>query len=146
MVREHLARRLVERGVRHIELNDSDGDHHSGLKTRLPAKCKDVDWTMAALIRDLKARGLLVETLIVWCSESGRTPLSQGGEGNSEGVPERDHHEDAYAMWLSGCRIITVESHMAEPMISEWISLSHRVTPTISTSRSCIFGGSTTNG
>ena len=74
-----LARRLVERGVRHIELNDSDGDHHSGLKTRLPAKCKGLDLT-AALIRDLKARGLLAETLIVWCSESGRTSPSQGAK------------------------------------------------------------------
>ena len=139
-----LARRLVERGVRHIELNDSDGDHHSGLKTRLPAKCKGVNWT-AALIRDVKARGLLAETLIVWCSESGRTSPSQGGEGNSEGVPERHHRKDADTMWLSGCRIIKVESHTAEPMISEWLSLRHRFTRTISTSRSCIFGGSTTN-
>jgi len=97
-----LARRLVERGVRHIELYDSDWDHHSGLKTRLPAKCKDVDQAMAALIRDLKARDLLSETLIVWGSEFGRTPLSQGGDGNSKDVPGRDHHKDAYTMWLAG--------------------------------------------
>jgi hypothetical protein len=97
-----LARRLVERGVRHIELYDSDWDHHSGLKTRLPAKCKDVDQAMAALIRDLKARDLLSETLIVWGSEFGRTPLSQGGDGKSKDVPGRDHHKDAYTMWLAG--------------------------------------------
>jgi arylsulfatase A-like enzyme len=97
-----LARRLIERGVRHIELYDSDWDHHSGLKTRLPAKCKDVDQAMAALIRDLKALDLLSETLIVWGSEFGRTPLSQGGDGNSKDVPGRDHHKDAYTMWLAG--------------------------------------------
>lgn len=96
-----LARRLVERGVRHIELYDSDWDHHGGLKTRLPAKCRDVDQAMAALIRDLKARGLLSETLIVWGSEFGRTPLSQGGGGGKD-VPGRDHHKDAYTIWLAG--------------------------------------------
>ena len=97
-----LARRLVERGVRHIELYDSDWDHHGGLKTRLPEKCKDVDQAMAALIRDLKERGLLSETLIVWGSEFGRTPLSQGGGGTAKEVPGRDHHKDAYTMWLAG--------------------------------------------
>ncbi len=69
-----LARRLVERGVRHIELYDSDWDHQRSIKTRLPAKCKDVDQAMAALIQDLKARGLLSETLIVWGSEFGQLP------------------------------------------------------------------------
>jgi arylsulfatase A-like enzyme len=106
-----LARRLVERGVRHIELNDSDGDHHSGLKTRLPAKCKDVDQAIAVLIRDLKARDLLSETLIVWGSEFGRTPLSQGGDGKSKDVPGRDHHKDAYTMWLASGGIKGGVSH-----------------------------------
>lgn len=96
-----LARRLVERGVRLIELYDSDWDHHGGIQTRLPAKCKDIDKPMAALIRDLKARGLLKDTLIVWGSEFGRTPLSQGGNGKGK-VPGRDHHKDAYTMWLAG--------------------------------------------
>jgi hypothetical protein len=139
-----LARRLVERGVRHIELSDSDGDHHSGLKTRLPAKCKDVDQAIAVLIRDLKARDLLSETLIVWGSEFGRTPLSQGGDGKSKDVPGRDHHKDAYTMWLPAVAS-KAESHTAEPMISEWTSLSHQFTSTISTPPSCIFWGSTTN-
>lgn len=106
-----LARRLVERGVRHIELYDSDWDHHGGLKTRLPAKCKDVDQAMAALIRDLKARGLLSETLIVWGSEFGRTPLSQGGDGKAKDVPGRDHHKDAFTMWLAGGGIKGGVSH-----------------------------------
>lgn len=97
-----LARRLVERGVRLIELYDADWDHHGGLLQRLPAKCKDVDQAMAALIRDLRNRDLLDETLIVWGSEFGRTPLSQGGAGKGNEVPGRDHHKDAYTMWLAG--------------------------------------------
>jgi hypothetical protein len=97
-----LARRLVERGVRHVELYDSDWDHHGGLQTRLPAKCKDVDQAIAALIRDLKNRDLLSETLIIWGSEFGRTPLSQGGNGKNKDVPGRDHHKDAFTFWLAG--------------------------------------------
>src|SRR5262245_40576031 len=73
-----LARRLVERGVRIVELYDSDWDHHADLARRLPAKCKDVDRGMAALVTDLKRRGLLDETLVVWGGEFGRTPLAQG--------------------------------------------------------------------
>ncbi|MCA9058623.1 MAG: DUF1501 domain-containing protein, partial [Planctomycetaceae bacterium] len=97
-----LARRLVERGVRLIELYDSDWDHHGGIEQRLPAKCKDIDQPIAALIQDLKQRGLLKDTLIVWGSEFGRTPLSQGGAGKGRAVPGRDHHKDAYTMWLAG--------------------------------------------
>lgn len=104
-----LARRLVERGVRLIELYDSDWDHHGGLKQRLPAKCKDVDQAMAALIRDLKNRDLFNETLLVWGSEFGRTPLSQGGAGKD--VSGRDHHKDAYTMWLAGGGIKGGVSH-----------------------------------
>ena len=98
-----LARRLIERGVRVVELYDSDWDHHSGLETRLPAKCRDVDQGMAALIADLKQRGLLDETLVVWGSEFGRTPLRQGinGDGKSTSAG-RDHHKDAYSIWLAG--------------------------------------------
>ncbi|MBI1900436.1 MAG: DUF1501 domain-containing protein [Planctomycetia bacterium] len=98
-----LARRLVERGVRVVELYDADWDHHSNLARSLPAKCRDVDQGMAALVKDLKQRGLLDETLVVWGSEFGRTPLRQGidGEGKSTN-PGRDHHKDAYTMWLAG--------------------------------------------
>lgn len=97
-----LARRLVERGVRLIELYDSDWDHHGGIVTRLPAKCRDVDQPMAALIGDLKQRDLLKDTLIVWGSEFGRTPLSQGAAAADGKVPGRDHHKDAFTVWMAG--------------------------------------------
>ncbi len=98
-----LARRLIERGVRVVELYDADWDHHSGIAKRLPAKCKDVDQGMAALVKDLKARGLLDDTLVIWGSEFGRTPLAQGIDGDGKSTnPGRDHHKDAYTMWLAG--------------------------------------------
>ena len=98
-----LARRLIERGVRMVQLFDSDWDHHGGLSKRLPAKCKDVDQAMAALVTDLKLRGLLDETLVVWGGEFGRTPLRQGISGDGTKTdPGRDHHKDAYTMWLAG--------------------------------------------
>jgi len=98
-----LARRLVERGVRLIELYDSDWDHHSNLENRLRAKCKDVDQGMAALITDLKQRGLLDDTLVIWGAEFGRTPVGQGINGDgAKTSPGRDHHKDAYTMWLAG--------------------------------------------
>jgi Protein of unknown function (DUF1501) len=106
-----LARRLVERGVRLIELYDSDWDHHGGLKTRLPAKCKDVDQPMTALIKDLKQRGLFNDTLIIWGSEFGRTPLAQGSATRDGGVPGRDHHKDAFTLWLAGGGIKGGVSH-----------------------------------
>ena len=104
-----LARRLVERGVRLVELYDSSWDHHGGLQTRLPQKCKETDQPIAALIRDLRERGLLDDTLIVWGSEFGRTPLRQGGgKGKTSG---RDHHKDAYTVWLAGGGIKPGVSH-----------------------------------
>jgi hypothetical protein len=98
-----LARRLIERGVRVVELYDADWDHHGGLATRLPAKCKDVDQAMAGLISDLKDRGLLESTLVIWGSEFGRTPLRQGIDGNGKATEGgRDHHKDAYTIWMAG--------------------------------------------
>jgi hypothetical protein len=98
-----LARRLVERGVRVVELYDSDWDHHSNIAGALPKKCQDVDRPMAALITDLKERGLLDDTLVIWASEFGRTPLAQGIGGEGEKTkPGRDHHKDAYTVWLAG--------------------------------------------
>ncbi|MCX6858288.1 MAG: DUF1501 domain-containing protein, partial [Verrucomicrobia bacterium] len=79
-----LARRLVERGVRMIELYDADWDHHGGLDKRLPIKAKDVDQGMAALVRDLKLRGLLDDTLVIWGAEFGRTPIRQGQDGSGK--------------------------------------------------------------
>jgi len=98
-----LARRLVERGVRMIQLYDSDWDHHNSLPRRLAAKCKDVDQAAAGLITDLKQRGLLEDTLVIWGGEFGRTPLRQGISGTgAKTSPGRDHHKDAYTMWLAG--------------------------------------------
>jgi hypothetical protein len=97
-----LARRLVERGVRLIELYDADWDHHGGIETRLPQKCQETDRPMAALIQDLKRRGLLDDTLVVWGSEFGRTPLRQGGKASDQGLSGRDHHKDAFTVWLAG--------------------------------------------
>ena len=95
-----LARRLIERDVRLVELFDSDWDHHNRIDTRLPQKCRDIDRPIAALIRDLRARGLLDDTLVVWGSEFGRTPLRQGGGGKESGG--RDHHKDAFTIWMAG--------------------------------------------
>ncbi len=94
------ARRLAERGVRFIELFNADWDSHSNQHNRLTAKCREVDQPMAALIKDLKQRGMLEETLIVWAGEFGRTPMLQGNE-----KPEtcgRDHHTEAFSIWLAG--------------------------------------------
>ena len=98
-----LARRLIERDVRVVELYDSDWDHHGNIAGALPKKARDVDQGMAALIADLKQRGLLDDTLVVWASEFGRTPLAQGITGDGAATkPGRDHHKDAYTVWLAG--------------------------------------------
>ena len=98
-----LARRLVERGVRMVQLYDADWDHHADLGTRLPRKCQDVDRGMAALVRDLKQRGLLDDTLVIWGGEFGRTPMSQVDSGSGTATkPGRDHHKEAFTMWMTG--------------------------------------------
>ena len=94
-----LARRLVERGVRFVQLCDQGWDHHGGVFKSLPGKCKAVDRPIAALIKDLKQRGLLDETLVVWGAEFGRTPMLQGDRPQGAG---RDHHKDAYCLWMAG--------------------------------------------
>ncbi|MFM7748799.1 MAG: DUF1501 domain-containing protein, partial [Opitutaceae bacterium] len=98
-----LARRMIERGVRMVQLYDADWDHHADLGARLPRKCQDVDQGMAALIKDLRQRGLLDDTLVIWGGEFGRTPMGQtdSGAGNAT-KPGRDHHKDAFTMWLAG--------------------------------------------
>ncbi|MGD9856161.1 MAG: DUF1501 domain-containing protein [Planctomycetaceae bacterium] len=98
-----LARRLVERGVRFVQLYDADWDHHSAVFSNLKKKCKQVDRPIAALIADLKARGMLDETLVVWGAEFGRTPVMQGKAGSGQPTNlGRDHHKDAYSVWLAG--------------------------------------------
>ena len=99
-----LARRLVERGVRFVQLFDQGWDHHSNVFGGLKNKCKQVDQPVAALISDLKQRGLLDETLVVWGAEFGRTPMIQGKDnsGNKNAKPGRDHHKDAFSVWMAG--------------------------------------------
>jgi hypothetical protein len=99
-----LARRLVERGVRFVQLFHADWDTHSNIQTRLPERCQEVDQPMAALVKDLKQRGLLDETLVVWGGEFGRTPMLQGTDAEDEPAanPGRDHHKDAFSIWLAG--------------------------------------------
>jgi hypothetical protein len=98
-----LARRMVERGVRFVQLFDQGWDHHGSVFSRLPGKCKQVDQPIAALIKDLKERGLLDETLVVWSAEFGRTPMGQGTGGSGEKTAiGRDHHKEAFTVWMAG--------------------------------------------
>jgi hypothetical protein len=89
-----LARRLAERGVRFIQLYHRDWDHHGGIKEHMAGTAKEVDQACAALITDLKNRGMLDDTLIVWTGEFGRTPMAQGNG--------RDHHMKGFSIWLAG--------------------------------------------
>jgi len=109
-----LARRLIERGVRMVQLYDADWDHHADLATRLPRKCRDVDQGMAALVQDLKERGLLDDTLVIWGGEFGRTPMAQTDSGAGVATkPGRDHHKDAFTMWLTGGGVKTGQTYGA---------------------------------
>jgi len=95
-----MARRLAERGVRFIQLYHQDWDQHGGLPQELPKRCLETDQASAGLIRDLKQRGMLDETLVVWGGEFGRTNYCQGKlTANSFG---RDHHPRCYTMWMAG--------------------------------------------
>jgi hypothetical protein len=91
-----LARRLVERGVRCVELFHEAWDQHGNLVHDLKKNCKATDQACAALIKDLKQRGMLDSTLVVWGGEFGRTPMVQGGNDG------RDHHPNCFTMWLAG--------------------------------------------
>lgn len=90
-----LARRLVESGVRFVEINHGDWDHHRDLGNALPASCAGVDKPLRGLIQDLKSRGLLDNTLVIWGGEFGRTPHAEGSDG-------RDHNVKAFTMWMAG--------------------------------------------
>src|SRR5262249_20797227 len=95
-----LARRLAERGVRFIQLYHRDWDHHSNLPNRMRMQTKETDQASAALIQDLKHRGMLDETLVIWGGEFGRTSFSQGKvTPTSYG---RDHYPGCYSIWLAG--------------------------------------------
>src|SRR5438874_7978164 len=91
-----LARRLLERGVRFVELFHEAWDQHGNLVNDLKKNCLNTDKACAALIKDLKQRGMLDDTLVIWGGEFGRTPMVQGG---SDG---RDHHPNAFTVWLAG--------------------------------------------
>ncbi len=95
-----LARRMVERGVRFVQLYHVDWDHHESVNRDIPLICKDVDQASAALITDLKQRGLLDETLVIWGGEFGRTVFTQG-DFNPDSIG-RDHHGRAFTMWMAG--------------------------------------------
>jgi uncharacterized protein (DUF1501 family) len=98
-----LARRLVERGVRLVQLFDSGWDHHSAIFAQLPMKCREVDRPAAALVRDLKQRGLLDDTLVIFASEFGRTPMGQTeDEDGKAAAVGRDHDLEAFTVWLAG--------------------------------------------
>ena len=92
-----LARRLIERGVRFVELFHEAWDQHGNLTKDIKANCEKTDKPCAALVKDLKQRGLLEDTLVIWGGEFGRTPMVQGG-----GNDGRDHHPNAFTMWLAG--------------------------------------------
>jgi hypothetical protein len=96
-----LARRLVERGVRFIQLYHTNWDHHGGptenLQKHLPEICREIDQASAALVLDLKRRGLLDETLVIWGGEFGRTPMGEVRESTG-----RNHHIEAFTMWMAG--------------------------------------------
>lgn len=94
-----LARRMVERGVRFVQLYHRGWDNHGNLPSNLPKQCQDIDQPQAALIADLKERGLLEDTLVVWGGEFGRTVYSQGSLQDDYG---RDHHGRCFTMWMAG--------------------------------------------
>lgn len=94
-----VARRLLERGVRFVQLMHAGWDQHGNLHTQLEQQCRDTEGPSAALVQDLKDRGMFDDSLIVWGGEFGRTPFGQGDPANPKG---RDHFGRAYSWWLSG--------------------------------------------
>jgi hypothetical protein len=90
-----LARRLVESGVRFVEISHGNWDHHQNLQTQLTNSCQQVDKPIAGLLQDLKQRGLLEDTLVIWSGEFGRTPDAQNGNG-------RDHNNKGFTSWMAG--------------------------------------------
>ena len=102
-----LARRLAERDVRFIQLFDWGWDHHgtqpkNDCKEGIARKCGEIDRPIGALLEDLRQRGLLDETLVVWGGEFGRTPMKENRAGNQNAGAGRDHHRDAFTIWMAG--------------------------------------------
>ncbi|HET6424551.1 MAG TPA: DUF1501 domain-containing protein [Planctomycetaceae bacterium] len=96
-----MARRLVERGVRFVQLMHAGWDHHRNLTTQFAIQCKDTDQPAAALVKDLQQRGLLEDTLVIWGGEFGRTPFLQGNFADTKNWG-RDHHPYAFTLWMAG--------------------------------------------
>jgi len=94
-----MARRMVERGVRFVQLYHRGWDNHGNLPSNIPKQCKDIDQAQSALVTDLKQRGLLEDTLVIWGGEFGRTVYSQGSLQDDYG---RDHHGRCFSMWMAG--------------------------------------------
>jgi membrane-anchored protein YejM (alkaline phosphatase superfamily) len=90
-----LARRMVEAGVRYIEVTHANWDQHGGLKSRLQSNCGATDQPLAALLTDLAQRGMLEETLVIWGGEFGRTPHAKKADG-------RDHNSSGFSFWMAG--------------------------------------------
>ena len=102
-----LARRLAESGVRFVQLYDWGWDDHgtsrdSSVDVGLPERCRAIDLPMAGLIQDLKQRGMLEDTLVVWGGEFGRTPMRENRGGVEMPYLGRDHHGEAFTMWMAG--------------------------------------------
>ena len=97
-----LARRLVERGVRFVLNQHAQWDHHTNLDKGLSAKCRTTDQPAAALVQDLKQRGLLDETLVIWAGEFGRTSLAEWRNPSDPANIGRDHHADGFSVWFAG--------------------------------------------
>ena len=95
-----MARRLAERGVRFVQIYHNNWDHHSNVGGRMPDQCRDIDQPCAALIQDLKQRGMFEDTLIIWGGEFGRTIYSQGNLSKEN--YGRDHHPRCFSMWMAG--------------------------------------------
>ena len=121
-----LARRLVENGVRFVQLYDWGWDHHGNarqtdIRLDLPDRARDIDRPMAALIKDLKQRGLLGQTLIIWGGEFGRTPMREKRQGDKTEYYGRDHHPEAFTMWMAGGGIKGGVNHGATDDIGYYV-------------------------
>jgi hypothetical protein len=95
-----MARRMIERDVRFVQLRDGGWDHHKSIFKELSEKCGELDQPLAALVEDLDERGLLDETLVIWAGEFGRTPMLQGS--SKKEAAGRDHHKEAFTVWMAG--------------------------------------------
>jgi uncharacterized protein (DUF1501 family) len=95
-----MARRMVERGVRFVQIYHNNWDTHANVSGRLPDQCRDVDQPCYGLVQDLKRKGLLDSTLVIWGGEFGRTIYSQGGLSKTN--YGRDHHPRCFTMWMAG--------------------------------------------